>query len=141
MTRTPKVVSALGALLLVVPLSACSGTTADVQGEVLVQWRDGVLGLDSAKGYGGMDCLTSGGFDDIVDGAQVLVLNSEGTAIAKGNLGAGATSDEDANVCVFPFQVENVTLEGDLFSVSIAGREGPTFDKDELLESLSLSLL
>lgn len=128
-------------LAAIVLVSGCSSPSTSVSGEVLVQWRDGVLGLEGAKGHGGMDCFTSGGFDDVKEGAEVLILNGEGNPIAKGKLGKGATSDEDSHICVFPFEVSEVPLKGDFFSVQISHRGGPTYDRDEITEPLSLSLL
>lgn len=90
-----------------------------------------------------MKCLTDprGGYSDLKEGTEVLILDIEGSSIAKGRLGDGKTSDENMRVCVFPFEVSGVKLDGDLFSVQVSHRDGPTYSKDEIQEPLTLSLL
>src|SRR5690606_3277025 len=97
----------------------------------------------SGEGHGGQKCLMdpSGGYADIVDGAQVLLLDSHGEPVAKGRLSAGETSDEDMKYCVFPFEISEAAVEeGSLYSVQISHRDGPTYSVDELQAPLELSL-
>lgn len=128
------------ASLLALSLTSCSSSST-VQGEVLVQWMDGQLGQEVSSGHGGKDCFSSGGFSDVREGAQVLILNDEGNPVAKGTLGRGSTSDDDMKVCSFPFEVTDANLDGSLFTVKVADRDGPAFDREELAEPVTLSLL
>lgn len=91
--------------------------------------------------FGPGDCIGWRGYDDIIVGADVVIVDGGGTTIAKGELGPGAY-DEDATSCTFEFTVEDVPTS-DFYSVRVGHRDGPTYtfkDLEGLNWAMDLSL-
>lgn len=53
-------------------------------------------------------CVGQGGYDDITEGADVVVKDQNGTVVATGSLQAGTAQGGD---CVYPFRVAGVPKE------------------------------
>jgi hypothetical protein len=79
--------------------------------------------------YGDGQCAGDGGYDDIRGGAQVLIRDGDGTAIAKGSLEPGEL--EDAVTCVFPFMVPDVPVIEGLYSIEVSHRGEIMFSRQE----------
>jgi len=77
-------------------------------------------------------CSGDGGFSDLYVGADVVVLNENGTIIAN-----GAVTDSDAQstvVCRLEFEVNDVP-KAKFYTIEVGGRSGPTYSFDDLEES------
>jgi hypothetical protein len=89
------------------------------------------------QNLGGGACQGSGGYDDIVEGAQVVVSDASGTTIAVGALGGGA---RDSSVeCVFPFTIVGVPDAPGPFNVEVTHRGTIAFTRDNAT-SIQMSL-
>lgn len=132
----------LGIPLVVVALVAtsCGGSKPDpkpAEPETLTVSGDLTL-IDSGIDYlAGMGCWGTGGYDDMQEGASVVVYGANGDKIAVGSLGAG---HRDGPVtCIFDFEVTDVPADDKVMSVEISHRGEYTF-KVEDSESIHLSL-
>jgi hypothetical protein len=106
----------------------CADLLADVPG---ISWTfivHGAIDLKryALKGVEGEPCEGSGGFNDIVAGAQVTVTDAAGNVVALGRLRQGAYYDDFPDIngvtgCRFEFTVEDVP-EGSLFGIEVARR-------------------
>ena len=69
------------------------------------------------------ECRGTGGFSDVNQNMQVVVLDGNRNTIATGNLEPDNYSGEYSNVkCVFPFKIENVPI-ADFYEIEV-GRRG-----------------
>lgn len=111
------------------PSSASAGgkaATFTAQGSVTLTDDDGVFVNGDANGPG-RECTGTGGFDDIKAGAQVVVKDADGTTLATGNLGEGATTNK-ANfadryeTCEFEFRVAGVPEGQSFYGVEVSHR-------------------
>lgn len=81
-------------------------------------------------------CVGEEGFDDIQEGAQVVIRDGDGTTIANSALGPGeATSDSTGPgslwYCVFAFSVE-VPAGEPFYSVEVSHRGEVTYSAEEM---------
>lgn len=80
----------------------------------------------------GNEAVKSGGFDDIVPGAQILVKNGSGTILATSVLGEGVvTEGRTYHFCEFPFSVQNVPAS-DFYVIEMGSRGGMTYSVQDL---------
>jgi hypothetical protein len=75
-------------------------------------------------------CAASGGYDDIHDGAQVVVKDGAGVIIGTGLLALDPEADKRGNVCVWTFKVPVKT--SDFYSLNIGHRDPLTYSHDEM---------
>lgn len=96
--------------------SAAKGKTFEISGNVTL--------TDSGnENFGGGQCAGGGGYDDMREGAQVVVTDSVGKTLAVGALGRGTHSGQYAQVvCVFPFVIADVPSGVGPYSVEIGHR-------------------
>jgi hypothetical protein len=117
-------------LVLLVVLTGCGSSkpdTFDVFG-TLVLSASGSLGL-VGNGVEGTACTGSRGFDDIAQGAQVVVRDSTGKTVALGQLDAGQltasiTDDSVGAPCQFIIRIDGVkaTSGSAFYSIEVAHR-------------------
>jgi len=96
----------------------------------------GSLTLADAKAakYG---CYTTGGYNDIRAGTDVIVRDETGKTVALGQLGSGTSS---MGSCEFPFQVRQVPAGSKFYTVEVSHRGEITFKADEARHPVSLTL-
>lgn len=92
----------------------------------------------------GTACQGEGGYDDVVGGAQVKILDATGAVIAFGNLSSGMSVQlfdvkTGSSHCRFTFSVLGVPAKGDIYGVEVAQRGVVQFQKSNA-EKLQLSL-
>jgi hypothetical protein len=103
--------------------STAAKTTFDVHGTLVLTTAD----LDHA----GSECFGTNGYDDISAGAQVVIYNNTGAAIASGSLGPGKGAGFMVR-CKFKFTVRDVPIsKTDLYSVEVTHRGKITFKRAE----------
>ncbi|MEU4578946.1 hypothetical protein [Nonomuraea sp. NPDC023979] len=85
-----------------------------------------------------LSCTTGGGFDDIRQGAQVVVTDAAGKTIALGELSAGSWK---RNVgCIFLFNVEDVPAGEKFYGVEVSHRGRVQYTAGQLAEPLALDI-
>lgn len=93
----------------VITMALLTAATYTVRGVPVKHTVTGDMSLHSAQAFGSyspnQSCTGLGGYDDMSEGAQVVVENESGVTLATTTLGAGTFDGVD---CVFPFQLENV---------------------------------
>ncbi|MDQ3717171.1 MAG: hypothetical protein M3381_14355 [Actinomycetota bacterium] len=103
--------------------------------------RDGD-GVSGGAEYGaigsGEPCFGTGGFDDIREGAPVVIYDESGTTVGAGQLEYARTIGRLS--WVFSFTIENVSSGADLYDVEVAGRDGTTYTKAELQAGVALGV-
>ena len=77
------------------------------------------------------ECRGKGGYDDLYVGAEVRVTDESGALLGLGQL-EDAPSDR---LCEFTFTVEVPRASFYMVAAGHAGREGPSFSFDEMVES------
>lgn len=134
-------------LLMALVLSACgddgsggegtasptSESTREITGTFTLKGFDAEEDLTLgyfAKPPNGAPCQGDEGYDDISEGAQVVVRDESGTTIATGRLEPGAYSRAEGD-CIFEFSVVGVP-EADFYSVEVSNRGELTYPRDEL---------
>jgi hypothetical protein len=86
---------------------------------------------DISRGGPG-ECQGTGGFSDINQNMQVVVLDGKRNTIATGNLEADNYSGEYSNVaCAFPFRIENVPIS-DFYEIEVGRRGSLKYSLDEM---------
>jgi len=84
-----------------------------------------------------LTCVTGGGYDDIREGAQVVVTDASGATIAVGRLGFGSWK---RNVgCVFLFELE-VPGGHDFYGIEVSHRGRLQYPAEQLAAPLDLTL-
>ena len=135
-----KEICAAGAMLLMATLAACGNSGFTVKGTLDLTSIDGIQGDGEDAGA---SCHGQSGYDDIDEGAQVVIKDGDSKRIAVGSLGAGTlmTSITDAETprCEFTFKVKDVPDKGSIYTIAIGNRDDYTFKKSEA-SSLALSL-
>lgn len=115
-----KLIGIAAALLLLVGCG--SGTSDESAAKPKTFDVQGTMTLDSVDviGDGGDGCLGSEGYDDIREGAAVVVFDDGGKKIGIGALEAGRAST--ATTCEFEFTVSDVPIRGSIYSVEVSHR-------------------
>jgi hypothetical protein len=120
-------------IVLAVLLAACGSPSAtpsptpsghDLKGTILLT----DAGRWSNVGPGD-PCEGQGGYDDIIEGADVVVRNQADEIIATSSLGPGTNRGNDH--CAFAFTVEEVP-DAEFYSVEVSHRGALTYSKAEL---------
>lgn len=93
--------------------------------------------IDSGVNHTASECWGTGGYDDMVGGAQVVVKDASGTSVAVSQLNAGAP--ETSVACRFDFVVKGVPAGGSVYSLEVSHRGSYSFTQDEA-QTLHLSL-
>lgn len=88
-----------------------------------------VAGEALQGGFGGCDAP---GYEDVADGANVVVKDERDTTIGSATLKM-LTGPEQSTPCRFAFSV--VVPKASFYRVSIGGRAGPTVSYDDLVKS------
>lgn len=89
-------------------------------------------------GAGGLFCSGSGGYDDIREGAQVIIRDEAGTTVGVGELVNPRTAGESA--CTFSFTIHDVPSGADFYEVEVTSWGGISYTQAELEEGVALSL-
>ena len=119
----------LGALLITL-LVACSGPAVTVAPSAAVHDVTGTLTF-TGDTVGHIDCHGVGGYEDMAEGTDILVLDGAGTTIGKGTL---AVSDGSGDgTCSFAFTAPAVA-EAAFYTFQIGDRDGPTWSLAEMEE-------
>lgn len=91
----------------------------------------------------GEPCFIPAGYEDVREGAPVVVYNSKGAKIALGQLGSGVTSNyddfDDDWDCLFEFNIGEVPVDGPVYAIEVSKRGQVDFKRDDS-ERLSLTL-
>lgn len=124
--------------------AAAEPETFTVAGTILLAGYDGGWSLISSRETAAAPCKGEDGFSDINRGTAVSVLNSSGEKIAIGELNSGTTTEalmrmSETDGCLFTFAVDDVPVDGDIYSVEISHRGGMDFTIEES-ENIALSL-
>ncbi len=104
----PLAIVAIVAGVLLVPRLAPADLT--ITGEVLLH--------DTRINTTGNSCRGSGGYDDLREGAQVVVTDATGKSIGIGTLGTGVSN---TNICTWEFSV-TVPAGGGIYGVEVSHR-------------------
>lgn len=127
------------ASLALVLVSACSeGRAAEPKEDPKVFDASGTIKLlaTSSDPLGGT-CSGSGGYDDISEGAQVVVTDAESKRVAIGRLNRGEPGQYQT--CSFPFVVKDVPSGKGPYGIEVSNRGEVAFD-EVTAGMLSLSL-
>ena len=122
MNRTIAAV-AVGLLLVT---SGCGASNFNASGTV------GLIAVDAAED----DCSAGiGGFDDIREGASVVISDAEGKRVALGSLQAGSGD----GACLFAFDVADIPSGQGPYAVEVASRGEVAFNEEDA-DGIVLSL-
>jgi hypothetical protein len=101
----------------------------------------GTVTLTSSRGVEAYSdtCRGTNGYDDIQEGAGVVVYNADGKKIGLGRLDAGEPGAYANVQCSFDFTVSDVPESGSIYSVEVASRGEVSFDRDQA-DDVELSL-
>lgn len=133
-------------LALLIAVAGCGGSD---ESKTFTVYGKMTLGADGVYAGGKGDvmdpCTGANGYDDIADGAQVVVRDAHGTTVGVGKLGRGILTKKVGRFtsapCMFIFAIEpvKVTKGSDFYSVEVAGRGQIQFQKADA-EDLELTL-
>lgn len=144
-----RTLAALAALPLLVSFAACGGDGDgdEAGGEKRATKAEpitvaGALYLSSSQMAAGVsasvgNCMGTGGYDDIKEGAQVTVLDDGGKTVGVGEIGDSEVWTQGQ--CRLKFSVEDVPSGGGIYSIKISQRDAFSFKEDEAGD-LSLNL-
>jgi len=122
MVRVPETrVILVGATLLA--LIACSPAAPTVTGNM------GLYGGHVSRD-GDTSCVGVGGYEDMHDGAEVVVKDGAGVIIGTGRLVFDPAADQRGNICIWTFSVPTKT--SDFYSVSIGRRDALNYSAAEM---------
>lgn len=76
-------------------------------------------------------CTGSGGFKDLREGGQVLVLNQDGTTVGTGTLSAGKQDSSRRALCTWTFSVAGIP-DAAFYRVKVNHRDGPTYSMTDM---------
>lgn len=127
------VLGAIAAVLAVLALAACGAQAATAKPRPRAVLALGAINVATP-------CSDADTYPDVQAGAQVIVVNSAGTVIATGNLGAGHPQDAiTPDVCRFPF---NVKVPGGLprYGIEIGHRGTVWYSQAEMRSGPKLTL-
>jgi len=102
-------------------------------GTMILRDLDSTRWTTSARGVD-KPCEAEGGYNDIRQGADVVVKDRAGSIVAAGSLEAGAgvkSPPTDYARCGFSFEIPNVP-DADFYSIEVSHRGALTYTRDEL---------
>lgn len=108
-----------------------------------------VSGSSSNLAFGNSvaECRGKAGFDDLREGAQVVVTNAAGRTVAIGHLGTGksaTTGGGDSVVrlvaCTFPIKVEDVPDGENFYGITVTHRGTQQYTREQLRQPIHLTL-
>ena len=140
-----KILSCLVLLLAVGPTTACGGdsggdtfTTSGAVSAIGVS-KAQVLAADGATD--GDDCQGAGSMAAFDEGAEVVVLDADGSKVAVGDLSAGKIPEGSSeleqlgfSMCEFTFEVTDIPASDGLFTLQIDESETTFKQGDKTLE-------
>lgn len=98
----------------------------------------GELALDDSTAYASKCLITSKGYNDIRQGASVVLRDDTGRVVATGSLLAGLP-DKQNSTCAYGFLIPDVPL-APFYSLEITHRGEVTFTQDELRDTPTVTL-
>lgn len=116
-----------------------------IAGTVLVSGSSSNL----AFGNSVAECRGKAGYEDLHEGAKVVVADSTGKTIAIGQLGTGKSETVGGSssgsvvrlvACRFPIEVRDVPDGGKFYRVTVTHRGAQEYTRDQLREPISLTL-
>ncbi|BDZ59859.1 hypothetical protein GCM10025872_35160 [Barrientosiimonas endolithica] len=113
-----------------------ASTTSSVSGSVFLTWNSWNGPLE------GRGCYGDGPYDDVREGAQIVIADEVGATLALGALGPGtAGMIRGQRQCRFDFSVASVPTNREFYRLKIGPRDAPQFSAAELFGGqLTLSL-
>lgn len=118
-------------------------TTFMIAGQMQVSGSGSNLAFGNSVG----ECRGKAGYDDLREGAQVVVAAANGKTIAIGRLGTGksTTVGGDGSVarlvaCTFPITVQDVPDGEDFYKITVTHRGTQEYTRDQLRKPISLTL-
>jgi hypothetical protein len=84
-----------------------------------------------ATAAAGSPCTGTSGYNDVREGAQVLVVDEANKTIATASLSAGSFQPQRGALCTFTFSVPNVP-RASFYQVKVNQRGGPTYSFAEM---------
>lgn len=122
---------AVSAVTLLPQLSASPPLT--VEGSVTVRGEPPAVLTDNE-----LTCVTGGGYDDIREGAQVVVTDAAGKTIALGQLGAG--SWKRGVGCIFLFTVADIPAGEKFYGIEVSHRGKVQYTAAQMSAPIELSI-
>ncbi|MEV4096953.1 hypothetical protein [Streptosporangium saharense] len=83
-------------------------------------------------------CVTTGGYSDIQEGAQVVVTDASGTTVALGRLAYGSWNRHTG--CVFLFNVPDVPGGHKFYGVEVGHRGRLQYTAEQVAQPLALTI-
>ena len=118
------------ALIAIAALAGCGGDSTFTASGTL-----GLVAVDAATD----DCGSgTGGFDDISEGADVVIYDAAGKRLAFGSLKAGKPQG-DGGLCVFDFEIPEVPRGKGPYGIEVGSRGQVSFSEDKA-EDIAISL-
>ena len=77
----------------------------------------------------GTSCVTTGGYSDVSEGAEVIITNASGNQVGQGALGSGTISGD---ACIFSFTVTSVP-DSSSYGIRIGNRNTVSFTRSEMV--------
>lgn len=118
-------------------------TTFMISGQIQVSGSSSNLAFGGSVG----ECRGKAGYEDLREGAQVVVAAATGRTIAIGRLGAGksTTVGGDGSVarlvaCTFPITIQDVPDGEDFYKITVTHRGTQEYSRDQLRKPISLTL-
>ncbi|MER7131358.1 hypothetical protein [Streptosporangium saharense] len=133
-------------LVLIVLIAGCSSTPAAAPSPTPVPLTvGGTMSVPGSSLIGGLDsnpkpCVTTGGYSDIREGAQVVITDEASKTIALGSLEAGKPDSQNPARCVFPFSVQNVPAGRPFYGIEVSHRGRLQYTAEQIAMSLQLTL-
>ena len=106
-------------------MAGCGGSSHQLTGSIQVVEQ---LGLGSENRIG-QPCTGTGGYDDIAEGASVVVRDEANKVLATGTLKAGKIVALET--CRFDFTVDNLP-DAKFYQVEVSHRGAVTYSKSDL---------
>lgn len=77
----------------------------------------------------GTSCVTTGGYSDVSEGAEVIITNASGNQVGQGALGSGTISGD---ACIFSFTMTSVP-DSSSYGIRIGNRNTVSFTRSEMV--------
>lgn len=132
----------VAAVVVSLTVAGCGGEEDfQVQGKLTIN-GSGITALGATNNAGEI-CTGTEGYDDITEGAQVVIRDADGKKVALGRLGLGHLAENGTEYtngpCVFKFKVSGVPGGSSIYSVEVSHRGEINFKQKEA-RGLALTL-